>query len=1220
MLVFGVLFWRIRAGVGQYWDWSFPYFSDQIHNLFSNKSSSWVSADSGSPLNYASDYFFRFFIGLFIFLPPETLHYLLLVGLFAAGATGMYLLTRPYVGRWLAFLLGLLAWINPAIFYKYTAGHFNYFFSFALFIFLLHFLLHHFRKDFRSSVVLGLFFAFLGVQIQFFIIGGIFIVVYLLFHRDKVALKYLPVVFGLPLLVNLVWLANFITGAASTTQIGATAAKVSFKASSASSFLSIFTFSFSKATLLSRFYAFYELLWNAMLFVFLFWILGRQGTGGKRREKFDLALLVFLAVMMFLATGMYQVVNIYPLSIFYPMLREVGHFAPVIVLAALLLIARAVEQTRWRWALLLVVIGSLFIVGVKFEYFAQPVNFAAARAAFAPFKQVADSDHSQYRILAYPFFDKYEMKGAAATDNTDGLPLQNSGHDSFSAFAKQDFIQNAIAPYQFQDSVQNQLLQTYNIDVLRPWNVKYIFDFSSIYQSDYNLYVPAATYNNDLGLIKNDPHFLDKLMAHNPGRLKRLGAHVLEVTDPLPRLTAQAQLFNADATVRASDASLFTRAQLGRAFDYVSDPSLGAYTTKLTQLFASANSSALDKAKGAFSQSLTTQSPATLYTSQAYRDVSYQATNDTVTLYAQASPPLSLNGQAVAAQSTAKQVVGSAPIAKNTPLYVSFHGSITRIKAGQGGSLGSGKAGESIEILRGVGGNLISNPSFEHNLWEEKVGDCNNYDGSAALGMKRDATQASDGTASLQLRATRHDACTSTDVKLAANTHYLLSFDYQSDGAPTASFFLSAVAGANAPTAAGAPNAATGEPLARGSRAIVDHSWHTATQLVDTGPRAGTAHLFLYALEGDGHAPTVNRYDNVTAVQLESFKQLPLPPAASYAQTTLQPGVQNFAFQDPNYHYTNLIANPSFEKGSWQSKVSDCNAYDSLPKIGMSIDKQDKADGQQSLQLSATRHDACVRATANVHENTDYLFTFSYKTTATNTYGYTTSFDNPGATLNRTQLTSSGPGWHTAQAVVHVPADASTLTIYLYAFESNGRATNIVHYDNVQLTELPDFADRFFVVEQPQHQLAQPAVDTKKAQSESVRTLQVSHASTPFFVSLSETYHPQWRLSTDAGNSWMPKAPATTTGITHTTLSGGINGWLVDPVKLCMASAGGAALRPACTRAADGSYTIRLRAEFVPQRWFAIAAVISWGTVLGAGAYLVLVRRKDAPTYRGRQA
>src|SRR2546421_3472054 len=72
VVIFLALFWGIRGGVGQYWDWSFPYFQGQIHNIFTNQDSAWVAAKGGSPLGYASDYFFRFFMAAFGFFRPET--------------------------------------------------------------------------------------------------------------------------------------------------------------------------------------------------------------------------------------------------------------------------------------------------------------------------------------------------------------------------------------------------------------------------------------------------------------------------------------------------------------------------------------------------------------------------------------------------------------------------------------------------------------------------------------------------------------------------------------------------------------------------------------------------------------------------------------------------------------------------------------------------------------------------------------------------------------------------------------------------------------------------------------------------------------------------------------------------------------------------------------------------------------------------------------------
>jgi hypothetical protein len=1199
-LFFGLFFWQVRVGFGQYWDWSFPFFSDQIPNIFAGKDSSWIQAAGGSPLNYSSDYFFRFVVSLFFFMPPETLHYVFLVLMFGAGATGMYLLVRSHTTRGFAFLLGLLTWINPALFYKYTAGHFNYFLSFVLFIFLLYFLLNHYKKDLRSNIIVGLFFAFIGTQIQFFIITAIFLVVFFLFNREKFSWKYLPVMAGLPFLINLVWLMNFATGAVDTAETGANAAKVSFKASSASSFLNIFTFSFSKATLLSRFYVFYELLWNALLYIFLFWLLARGST--KRKERFDLVLLTGLVIMMFMATGLFQVLNIYPLTVLYPMLREVGHFAPVIVLCALILIARLVQETRWRWGLLFVIIGSLFMVGVKFEYYSQKISFAEARSSFAPFKEIADNDKGDYRILSYPFFGKYTLRNEPA-DKPGDLPLKNSGHDSFAAFSDQPFVQNAVPPHLFQDSVQYRLLQTYDIDVLRPLGVKYIFDFQKIYESQYNLYVPAATYNNDLRIIKADPHFFDKLIAANPGRLKRVNDSVLQIVDPMPRFTALPQVFVADeddTPAKLAGTQLFTRQQLGEAFDYVTDTGLKPYAAEVSQLFASPERSRLDKRRGTFTQTVKAGEGATLYSNQTYRELSYEASNTQLTIYAQTAPPLNLNGQPLGQTSAGRQVVGVVPINASTTYYVSLGGNSTRVRAGENGRIGSGKAGQDITILRGAASNLISNSSFEQNLWESKVGDCNNYDGNGAVSMKQDQSMASAGSSSLLLSATRHDACTSAEVKLEKQAQYLLSFDYQSTNAATASFFLS-VKG-------------EGTPLAKGSRAVVDQKWHTSTSIIQTGDQAGAARLFLYALEGDGRTPTENRYDDVELVRLEPVQTVGIPSGeATYTKTALAQGNQEFTFTDPNYRYTNLIANPSFEKGPWHPNVGDCNGYDAFPRITMAIDPREKTNGNQSVRLSATRHDACVHATANVHPGTDYLLSFDYKTTGTKTYGFTTSFDNPGATLSRRQLTSDGEGWHTERQVIRVPEGASTLTLFLYAFESNGRAENIVNYDNVNLAELPDFTDRFFVMQPAKKELSHPKIQASPTTSQTKRTMHVSAASKPFFVALSETYHPRWQLSLNAGAAVLPMHMAPPPGVTHATVSGSVNGWLVDPIKLCE---DGKYVRAGCTERGHGVYDINLRAEFTPARWFGVGAAISWASVLGAGAYLIFVRAKELPTYR----
>lgn len=1197
-LFFALFFWGVHAGLGHYWDWSFPYFSDQLSTLFTNKASSWVSADMGSPLAYASDYFLRFLIALFGFLPPELVRYGLLTLIFAIGGLGVYLLARQHTSSWLAFLIGLVAFVNPAVFYKYTAGHINYLVAFTVFIYTVYFLLYVFGKNLRSAVIVGLCIAALGVQMQFFVIGAIFLIAFFAFNRTSFSWKYIAVILIIPLLVHAVWLSNFATGALSASETSSAAAQVSVKHATTSDFLSIFTFSFSKATLLSKFYAFYELLWNATLFIFMFWLLVRQ----RQQDTATIVLLVFFAVMMFMATGLYQTLNLGPITGLYPMLREVGHFAPVIALSALIVIARLVRQTRWRWLLTCILIGSLVIVGIKFQYYSQAYNFSEVRSKFEPFKQFADSDPSAYRILAYPFFGKYSFNHLPK--DPDALfPLKNSGHDSFATFSHQEFITNAVAPHEFQESVQYKLLQDYNIDVLRPYNVKYIFDFSRIYESNYERYVPTTVYNNDISLIKNDPAFFDKLLARNPGKLKKISDTILEVQDYAPRAQATADLFTIPDKDDAIHASSFTQRALDKPLDYVlPDDELNAYTTQLTPLFSNPKKTKIDKDSGSFSQ---TVRGGALYANTSYSLISYERTAKHVTFFASRPGSLLLNNQLVAAGSADRRTLVQVPLSGPGQYYVSFKGVVTPLTVGGSQTLDVGKEGDTIEVFAAEADNIVPNTSFEEDLWQQTVGDCNNYDQNPKLGMLQTTQTASQGRAALELSATRHNACTSTPVTLTANTQYLLRFDYQSPNAQTANFFLS--------------YGNDDVSFAKGFRAITDDEWHTATKLITTPDQAGAARLYLYALEQDGKQAVINRYDNVSLVPLRKIHENALPtPSSPYMQVAeLSDNEQTLTFTDSEYEYRNLITNPSFERGLWQRTVSDCNKYDERADIGMELRKGQATQGNHSLALQARRHDACTRTTANITEGSDYLLTFEYQTTDAKHYGYALSFDDPQTTVTREQLPAKQGDWQRATIKVQTPAKATTLTLYLYAFEDTGKRTTVA-YDNVRLAELPDFADRFYVVGQPKKALQAPEHITLTSTHPAQKDIHITKATTPFFVTLSETYNPKWRLELAAPQTvgflqrWLPNAPAVAVN-RHTEASGYMNSWLVDPVTLCGDDNN---TRTGCIKHADGSYDIRLVAEFVPQRWFSLAALISWATILICGIYLVISRGREFPTYQ----
>lgn len=1159
----------------------------------------------GSPLGYASDYFVRFIVAALSFLQPETVRYGLLAGIFGAGAFGMYLLARKHTSGWLAILIGFVAFINPAIFYKYTAGHFNYMVSLVLFIYLLYYLFNHFRPDLRSAVIVGLFFAFIGAQIQFFVITAMFMAVYFAFNRDKVRLKYLAVMILLPLLINAVWLANFVSGATSAAETGAIASKVSFKSLSGSDFLSIFTFSFAKATLLTKFYAFYELLWNTILFIFLLWLLVRE----KQKQNTDILLLVFLVIMIFMATGLFQLISVGPQTMLYPMLREVGHFAPVIVLVALLLIARLVHRSKWQWALLGVIVISLLTVGIKFQYFSQSYNFADVRQKFAPFKAVADRDTTDYRILAYPFFDQYSFLDFPK-DPPNIMPLKNSGHDSFSAFSHQDYINNAVAPYKFQESLQYQLLQDYDIDVLRPYNVKYIFNFADIYESNYEKYVPPTVYNNDVSLIKNDDKFFDKLLERNPGKLRKVNNQVLEIKDYAPRIGTLSNIYDIDDATQAKQLGLFTREALQKPLDYtVREDAAKSYATKLTPLYNDPTKTKHDTKAGSFTQTLRPRegSSSKLYVDRARDTVLYESSGDTLTVYTQSTGKLLLNGQPLYAPGANRTVIAQIPTRPTTQYFVLFKGATTVVQPHSQGRLGMGTKGDRIEIFEASGQNIVSNGSFEQGLWQPKVNDCNNYDieDNADLGMKQ-ATMASDGSKSLELSARKHDACTFAELKLDTNSTYLLRYDYQSPNAKTSSFQLAF----NNDRAS----------LGKGSHTVINDKWNTYSKLVSTSQKSGNARLYLYALQQTDQN-TVNRYDNVSMTKVRNVHSTQIPAITNpYETISLPVGNQEFTITDTGQTFENLVPNGSFEKGPWQKQVSDCRNYDRRAELSMGINTGDKTEGKQSLELSATRHDACVRTTTNITGDTTYNFAFDYKGQKGKYFGYAVSFDDPQNSLMRKQLEIKQAGeWQRANITVHAPARATTATVYLYAIEAGDKSGNVITYDNVSLTEQPDFANRFYVAETPKERLYTPASIKYDDRSASRKDITVTGASTPFFLTLSESYHPKWRLmladSAIRGpiDSWSPKVAPTPAG-EHMTVSNYMNGWLVDPQKLCEQA--GAQLRDGCSKDNKGNYTIALVAEFEPQRWFIVATFISWVTLIACVVYVVASHGRELPTYR----
>ena len=1200
---FALLLSRAAKGVGQYWDWVFPYYPDQVGNFFARAAESWTRDANGSPLGYSTDYLLRFVISLFRFMQPELLLYFVLVATFSIGAYVIYQVARRHTKAGLAFLLGLVAFVNPVIFYNFTAGYVDYLISYTAFIYLTYYLLYRFRPNMRSAVVVGLVVTVIGVQIQLFAVAAALVLVFFLFRPEDFRWKFVPVMAGLPVLISLIWLSNFLFGGANLSEASGSAAKATFKGLADSNYLNIFGFSFAKATLISRFYNFFELLLYGLFFALIVVLLLRA----KRKQADDVFLLSFMLLMLFLATGLFQLFNLGPITMLYPMFREVGHFAPLIVLPMVVLMARLMGRGAMRWLVAAWLVIIIVISFGKFQTNTQSIDFGNVRQQFAEFKAFGDQHPDvDHRVMSYPFFDQYAFTKFPMRFQ-DNLPLKNSGHDSYTAFANEQFVKNAVKPTDFKGSVQYRLLQTMNVDVLQPYNVKYIYDFSGIYESYYDRYVAPVTYDNDISMIKNNPYFLEQLVQANPGKLKQVSPHVLEVLDVAPRIGANDKVYAVNSAEAGEDSRGFMeQIAPGQTLNYAADAAQAKdvpYGT-VAPLFADATDpKLLNVAKKSLQHTVTIPSgnKPTLYSNSVPRNLSYRISGTTLTFYASSAGKLYANEQLIQDyDATDSRTLGSMKMASGIHYYASLNGSVVPLDGKSGGRIGTIMNASKFQVFAADTKNIVNDPSFESGLWTDKVNDCNAYDNKPDIGMRQDSTTATDGKSSLELSARRHDACTYATFGMKPNASYLLSYDYKGQGAQSASFYLRF-------------NNSDKDAIKR-FQGISDTDWHTTTQLVTTPDGTKDGELTLHAIASDTDTPAVNHYDNVRVVELLRLGSLDIPqPEMKYATQNLpSAGQLTFRLQDDSYDYRNVVQNPSFEQGTWQNKVTDCNNYDKAGNVAGGISKSSHTDGGQSLQLEATKHTACEYTNVTVQSDTDYLLSFDYQGDPAQQAGYYLEYTGEG-TGHQDRFDMSDRQWHTYTARVHIPETVTDIRLYLHAYESNGTTRNVVRFDNVKLIAVPTTESQFYVMSEPTNPMQKPRSTTFKTLDSTHRQVDVKGAKGPFVLNLSESYHPQWRLELRNNHvsglaAWLPGAKVDSVDA-HFEINNYANAWYVDPAKLCANNASG------CTRNADGSYDIQLLAEFVPQRWFTVSRAVSVGTLLLAGGYIAVTHRKHRRLY-----
>ena len=1092
-------------GFGGYWDWSFPYFSNHLQNIYDIQSSSWIIRQNGTPLSYSPDIFLRLaFSSLAFFnVSPEIILYLFIVTCLTMTALVVWKITFRICGKWLpSTLLALASVINPLMFYKLLAGHLNYFPSLLILAILILYLTSRGMKRWRDVLILGLLLGIIGLQIQFFLFGFLFLFIWALFHYKDIPLKKLLLIPLIVLVLNASWLSNFISGANDATEVSNRARQISRTASASSSFSTQFGLTFSSSTHIDKIYPSY-----AIILFCLFWVAAitplslksRRHQMGNSEERLQSTYITYLIIMSTLATGFYMQLG-GAIQFISPMFREVGHFGPPIVMLACILMSYGFTAALTLWNRTfshLVSAGLLvFIIFNAFIYITwiPTTNYHSARTKFAEFENVKRNP-LQYRVLSYPFFGQYSFNDEQSRQ-VRGFYLSNVGYDNYLKYAGFNAVENALQSIDVKASPQYELLKTYDLSVLAPLNVKYLFDFSDVYESQYERYVPPSVYDNDVTLVKNDPDFFQKLIDHNPGKIKKISSKVYEILDYSPIVSVQ-NLVNLRSSGNDGSSNRFINSvpNVDTAYIRTTD---GDEMKQIQPLFPSNDSTvaqATEHEHRLVDKTLLESGRKFLHVDRSQRNLSYRLIDNDLIVYS--TTPSSIEVNDLSHQLMQAKVeemrytlpdssrklgarIGSADII--TPLNLD----------GNEHLLSTYLAGEHLSIYDISSPSLIQNGDFNRGTWQPNVSNCAERDSYPKIGMSLPSSSQQGNYMSLM--SEKHTACTYQEISLDPSKKYVLSMSVMSENAISARYAL--VSGGNI--------------FASGSVPTNDSFWHSINRFIGDIPN-DKVRLYIYADEPFAAGKVEVGYDDISIVEAVLVAESnPLPRYSGYEEAAELDVKQADKMSLATVDTPNLIPSINFSRGLWKKKVEDCGKYDDSPMHRMELLDKGGFSGSNAVLLGATRHTACTSTTMTVSPGR-YTISFNYSSKIRGTSAYAIKFNDPDETILTTDLPVSQNKWDWHSNEITTPQGASSATLFLYTRETNQRDENISLYSDIAFRPATAFHGKHMLADGFDNTQIRSTIHTID-QSPSSRIFRIENAKFPVNIVFGENYNPQWRI------------------------------------------------------------------------------------------------------------
>jgi hypothetical protein len=780
-----------------------------------------------------------------------------------------------------------------------------------------------------------------------------------------------------------------------------------------------------------------------------------------------------------------------------------------------------------------------------------------------------DKDKSDYRLLWLPRSSQWSAHTSIhpEVDATDFVTQKEAQDDKGNQVASKYAIAAVL------NSNGNKFLANdikYIVVPIRDINDDDLFSSNG---DDRSFFIDALSKNEDLTRVNIGTS--DLAIFEN----KQYRAHVY----------TSEQLLSFDTLDSAIGASAFINSEVKGKTDYTlkENSTKSIPTTPIEDIFSNLNNT--NFSPGTITPNVAVPDGSSLFINTNRPALRYQVVGNKLNFFQSNLDNLFISKKPVSA-SQPEQLVKTINLDPNKQYYLETDSGVLQLD--QQNSKNLGPAPRSAVVFSSENQNLIKNPSFESGLWQRKVADCNHYDDRPLIGMAINTSLKTDGFQSLELNSVRHTACTQSDTIPVTPGSYLLRFNYRGEYTRIAGFKV---------TFNNSSQAAISQDLP-----VTDTNWKNFATAIQVPNGVSRLTLQVMGYPSDqlgGQQLALTGYDN--------FKLEPLAPVGAmnintnpvYAQIPLGPTDQ-ITYQDQSYNFTNLIPNGSFEAGTWQKEVGDCNAYDNQPVIAMRTTKDTASDGRTSLELDATKHTACTSTNRiPIKEDSDYYFSFDYSGLNADNASYYLSFDDPAHTVYSEKLPVKGEDWHSYIKSIRAPGGAKTAVLSIYSYPTElGNRKIITRYDNFKLLEIPRVQQAYYLLHGSTDLKAPEGIQYRQ-QNDHRTTISIEGATKSFYLNISEAYHSKWRLEIlnkkmEGLYGWWPIArPDEINQNNHFKLNNLTNGWYIDVDQLCKQ-------QHLCKQNADGSYDIEMVAEFTPQRWFNVGLIISGLTLLGCLSYL----------------